>query len=66
MKPSGVDLTDYSFDQFVTFLFAREIPEADPESEKRKPWYWNIEVTFIPEQICKYYTQLFQQPEMVV
>lgn len=65
MKPSGVDLTHYSFEQFVVFLFAREIPETDPESEKRKPWYWNTDVTFIPEQICKYYTQLFQQPGIV-
>jgi hypothetical protein len=66
MKRSGVDLTNYSFDQFVTFLFAREIPETNPEGEKRKPWYWNTEVTFSPDQICKYYTQLFQQPEIVL
>ena len=66
MTQSGIDLTRYSFDQFVAFLFAREVPDAEPEAGKQEPWYWKAEVIFIPERICKYYTQLFQQPEFLV
>jgi hypothetical protein len=66
MKRSEVDISRYPFDQFVGFLFAREVPESKPESGKREPWYWNTEVTFIPEQICMYYMQLFHDPEFLV
>jgi len=66
MERTVVKLTQYSFEQFVRFLFARAVPAGEPEAGKREPWYWNTEVIFIPEEICKYYTQLFQRPEFLV
>ncbi len=65
MEPPAVELSGYSFDQLVAFLFERDVPESKTASGKREPWYWNTEVTFDPEQICKFYTQLFQHPEFL-
>jgi hypothetical protein len=65
MKRSEVDLTSCSFDEFVTFLFAKEVLDSEIEPGKREPWDWTTDVTFVPEQICRYYTQLFRQPEFL-
>jgi hypothetical protein len=59
----SIDITQYSFDQFISFMFERDVP---PEAEKRDPWYWNIiEVVYAPEIICSYYVKLFRQPEFL-
>jgi len=58
-----IDISQYSFDQFISFMFERDVP---PEAEKRHPWYWNMEVTYAPKAICSYYVQLFRQPEFLV
>lgn len=62
-QAAKVNLTGFSFDGFVTFLFDREVP---PESEKREPWYWNVEVEFDPQEICAYYVRLFRRPEFLL
>jgi hypothetical protein len=54
-----IDLSRFSFEEFITFLFDRDIP---PESEKWNPWYWRTEVMFDPARICDYYIRLFKQP----
>jgi len=57
-----VDLTNVSFDEFITFLFDREVSS---DAEKRDPWYWHVETTFDPAVICAYYMRLFQEPEFL-
>lgn len=44
-------------------MFKRDVP---PETEKRDPWYWNMEVTYVSEIICSYYVKLFRQPEFLI
>jgi hypothetical protein len=62
-QPTHVDLTESSFDEFVSFLFERSI---SPNPEKRDPWYWHVEVGFDTKMISAYYVQLFQQPEFLL
>lgn len=58
-----IDLTHISFDEFVTFLFDRDVP---PESEKRDPWYCHVELgEFSAHRICEYYVRLFRSPEFL-
>ena len=61
-QPVQVDLTNASFDEFISFLFDRDVSS---DSEKQDPWYWQVETTFAPEVICSYYVRLFQQPEFL-
>jgi hypothetical protein len=66
-KREQVDLTDYSFDEFISFLFAREvIATPSTDEEKLERWYWHIEDTFEPNTICAYYIQLFRKPEFLL
>jgi hypothetical protein len=57
-----VDLSEGSFEEFVSFLFARDVPK-DPEDE---PWYYHVEVVFDAERICSYYVRLFTAPEFLL
>jgi hypothetical protein len=34
------DVSEYSFDEFVSFIFDHESSE---DWDKQKPWYWNTE-----------------------
>jgi len=61
--PTPVDLTNFSFDEFVSFLFDHDAP---PESEKYDPWYFHVEVEFDAKKICAYYVQLFRHPEFLL
>lgn len=61
-RPAPIDLTNASFEEFVAFLFDRDV---HPKSDNRKPWHWDVEVKFEAENICKYYVQLFQQPDFL-
>jgi hypothetical protein len=60
---TNIDVSQYSFDEFISFLFARDVPA---ENEKQEPWDWSIDVTFVPQRVCKYYVQLFRQPESLL
>ena len=62
-SPTQVDLTSFTFDEFVSFLFDHDVP---PESEKYDPWYFHVEVEFDFKKICAYYVQLFRQPEFLL
>src|SRR5258708_14285816 len=55
-----VDLTNSSFDDFVAFLFDRDV---SLESEGQDYWYWHVEVEYDAKKIGAYYVQLFRQPE---
>jgi hypothetical protein len=65
MDPQQVDITEYSFDQFIDFLFSREITNPDLDLAKPEPWYWHTEVTFDPNEVCEFYIQLFRKPEFL-
>jgi hypothetical protein len=62
-EPIPVDLSNCSFDEFVSFLFARDVPD---KSAKYEPWYYDLETAFDPERICTYYVQLFTSPEILL
>jgi hypothetical protein len=62
-KPVSVDLSNCSFDEFVSFLFAREAP-TDPEADDS--WYYHVEVVFDPERICDHYVRLFTAPQFLL
>jgi hypothetical protein len=57
------DISEYSFDEFVAFVFAHE-PSAD--WRKQKPWFFSLEVTYDPQKICAYYVKLFRQPSFLL
>jgi hypothetical protein len=62
-KPTTeVDLTQSSFEDFIAFLFDRDL---SLESEGRDYWYWHVEVEFDAKKIAAYYVQLFRQPEFL-
>jgi hypothetical protein len=61
--PTPVDLTNFSFEEFVSFLFDHDIP---PASEKYDPWYFHVAVEFDAKKICAYYVQLFRRPEFLL
>ena len=59
-----VDITKYSFDEFVAFIFDREV--SPRKNNKRDPWYWHVDVTFDPKTICGYYVRLFRNPTFLL
>lgn len=60
---SSVDISHSSFEEFIAFVFDRDIPS---ETEKWDPWHWHIEVVFDPRRICDYYTRLFREPSFLI
>src|SRR6202790_2427480 len=58
-----VDLTNSTFDDFVAFLFDRDV---SLESDGRDYWYWHVEVEFNAKMIGAYYVRLFRQPEFLL
>jgi len=58
-----VVLANPSFDEFVTFLFDRDVAL---ETKGKDYWYWHVEVEFDAEVIAAYYIQLFRQPEFLL
>ncbi len=57
------DVSEYSFEEFVSFIFAHE---ASPDWNKQPPWYFSLEVIYDPQKICAYYVQLFRQPSFLL
>jgi len=68
MDKSAVDISAYSFEEFISFLFARDVqPVAEQRSPKTwNPWYWHVEVAFDSKRVCEYYVRLFRQPTFLV
>jgi hypothetical protein len=52
------DLTPFTFNQFVDFLFARAVQSESANLRDR--WYFNTEACFDPQRVCGYYVQLFR------
>jgi hypothetical protein len=53
-----IDITAYSFEEFVCFLFEHEITAGDS-------WYFNLEVVFDPAEIARHYVKLFRVPKFL-
>lgn len=62
-QPKQINVSQYSFDEFISFLFERDVPA---ETGKQEPWYWNTEVIYASELVCRFYVQLFRQPEFLL
>lgn len=57
------DVSEYTFDEFVSFIFDHE-PSSD--WNKQPPWYFSLEVIYDPQKVCAHYTQLFRQPSSLL
>jgi hypothetical protein len=62
-EQASTDISKLSFDEFIAFLFDREVP---PDTDKRDPWYWHTEVMFDPEKVCVHYVRLFRKPTFLL
>lgn len=61
------DLRGASFDEFVDFLFGREVVPTPPgATEEPEPWYWHAEVAFEPVSVASFYIRLFTAPRMLL
>ena len=63
MERQQVDITGYSYEHFVSFLFDHEVVGTN---EGNGPWYWNVDVTFEPANVCLFYKRFFRQPEFIL
>ncbi|HKN71297.1 MAG TPA: hypothetical protein VJX30_09710, partial [Terriglobales bacterium] len=65
---TAVDITQYSFEEFVSFLFDRDVQSLAEQLDRKKwdPWYWHLEVTFGRQRVCEYYVRLFRQPAFLL
>ncbi len=52
-----IDISGYSYEEFVAFIFDRVI-RAD--TGKYHPWYFDVEVAFDPNRLCEFYIRLFR------
>ncbi len=57
------DLTNISFDEFVSLIFDRDTP---PEAGKLDASFCDVGVEFDAKKMCAYYVRLFQEPEFLV
>src|SRR6478609_1673415 len=58
-----IDIRGCSFDEFVSFIFDREIRAHAGEDH---PWYFEVEVAFDPNRLCEFYIRLFRGPDSVL
>src|ERR1017187_6025465 len=61
-KRTHFDITGYSFEEFVTFVFQRDVKIVPPPEDS---WYLHIECEFDPLKIGEYYLRLFREPEFL-
>lgn len=61
-QPELEDLTNISFDEFVSLIFERATP---PETEVDLSHHY-VEVKLNAKKICAYYVRLFRRPEFVL
>jgi hypothetical protein len=61
-QPELNDLTNISFEEFVSLIFEQAIPPEPKESDMLH----YVETELDSKKICAYYVRLFQQPEFLV
>ncbi len=60
------DITDFTYDQFVDFLFSHEVIPRPAGLESSGPWYWNAIVKFNSEKTADFYIRLFLEPAFLL
>jgi hypothetical protein len=65
MERARIDITECSYAEFVAFIFDREV-EFHARGDRFHPWYFDVEVLFNPERVCKYYIRLFRDPDFLI
>jgi hypothetical protein len=63
MERAHFDISGYSYEEFVTFIFDREI---HPGGGEYHPWYFDVEVVYDATRVCEFYIQLFRSPDFLV
>jgi hypothetical protein len=58
------DLTNISFDEFVSLIFVRDMPP--PAAGRLDASFYDVGVEFDAAKMCAYYVQLFHRPEFLV
>jgi hypothetical protein len=58
-----IDISGYSYDEFVSFVFDREIRAR---TGKYHPWYFDVEVAFDANRLCEFYIRLFRNPDFLL
>lgn len=58
-----IDISLFSFEDFVGFLFDRDVPL---KSKRWNPWYCHAQVVFDPARTCDYYLRLFKEPHFLL
>ncbi|MFN3988049.1 MAG: hypothetical protein ACK4KV_21380 [Rhodocyclaceae bacterium] len=67
MDDKQYDLSQATFEEFVTFLFDHEVMSLPPAgSVGPEPWYWHADVTFDPMRMASLYIRLFTQPRFLL
>lgn len=65
-KYDQFDIREFTFEQFVDFVFDHEVLAEPVNGERRsKPWYSKAEVECDVEKVIEFYTQLFTGPEFL-
>jgi len=62
-QPELNDLTNISFDEFVSLIFERAIPA---EAEEVDLSFHYVEAVLDAKKICAYYVRLFREPEFLL
>ena len=57
-----IDISGYSYDEFVSFIFDRAIREQEG---KYHPWYFDVKVAFNANRLCEFYIRLFRSPDFL-
>ncbi|MCU1302261.1 MAG: hypothetical protein JWQ87_2545 [Candidatus Sulfotelmatobacter sp.] len=58
-----IDISGYSYDEFVSFVFDREIRAQEG---RYHPWYFDVKVAFNASRLCEFYIRLFRSPDFLL
>src|ERR1700761_950136 len=66
-----IDISDYSFSEFLRFVFDRDVQvdserTETPLSAREKPWFYDTRTTLNPRRLNSYYIELFCQPKVLL
>jgi hypothetical protein len=59
------DIKGMSFDQFVEFIFNREVVPLSGHVGS-DPWYWHVDLDYDPHEVARFYIRLFCEPEFLL
>ena len=65
---TAVDISQYTYEEFISFLFERDVQCRTDEANPRKwnPWFFHIEAIFDSKRTCEYYVRLFREPTFLL